>query len=87
MVPFSSPHLTTTLDYYTRVPHYSFGSDWQALYLGLINPNAKSPKSKASQTILGLLNPQQKQARRTTLDTTWMTNTSPNKALVVLKPF
>lgn len=49
--------------------------------MGLINPNAKSPKSKASQTILGLLNPQQKSSRRTTLDTTWMTNTSPNKSL------
>ena len=56
--------------------------DFKITISGLINPNAKSPKSKASQTILGLLNPQQKQARRTTLDTTWMTNTSPNKALV-----
>ena len=58
--------------------------DFKITISGLINPNAKSPKSKASQTILGLLNPQQKQARRTTLDTTWMTNTSPNKALVVI---
>jgi len=58
--------------------------DFKITISGLINPNAKSPKSKASQTILGLLNPQQKQARRTTLDTTWMTNTSPNKALVVV---
>ena len=95
-IRWRSPHQSTvpktTPKYHTKLPHQSTTPKYPGTIpslkidfdkiLGLINPNAKSPKSKASQTILGLLNPQQKQARRTTLDTTWMTNTSPNKALV-----